>query len=81
MSRSLGVQPRALRQALANGVADSRALHEIELMRFTWYKKDIAIAQEMAAGVGKTLPVAELSRRLMDDVTVATVRELFASNP
>ena len=81
MSRSLGVQPSALRQALANGVADSRALHEIELMRFTWYKKDIAIAQEMAAGVGKTLPVAELSRRLMDDVTVATVRELFASNP
>jgi 3-hydroxyisobutyrate dehydrogenase-like beta-hydroxyacid dehydrogenase len=78
LAESLGVEPNKLRRALQDGPADSRALREIELMRFTWYVKDIAVAQAMAGSVGRALPVAELSRRLMDDITVATVHELLA---
>ena len=46
-------------------------------MRFTWYAKDIDIAEELAAGVGRDLPVARLSRELMSQITVASVHELL----
>jgi 3-hydroxyisobutyrate dehydrogenase len=73
----LGVHPTALRAALQEGPTDSRTLRELEQMRFTWYVKDIEIAQALAAEVDLTLPVAACSRRLMDDVTVKSVRELL----
>jgi 3-hydroxyisobutyrate dehydrogenase-like beta-hydroxyacid dehydrogenase len=74
---ALGVSPKALRAALQEGGTDSRTLREIELMRFTWYAKDIATARAMAAGAGVDLPVAELSRRLMEVITPASVRDTF----
>lgn len=77
MAQELGVEPAALRRALQEGPTDSRTLREIEFMRFTWYIKDIEIAHELAAGVGQTLPVAALSRELMDSITVASVKELL----
>jgi 3-hydroxyisobutyrate dehydrogenase-like beta-hydroxyacid dehydrogenase len=52
-------------------------MREIELMGFTWYEKDLDIAEELAAGVGRNLPVARLSRQLMKRITVASVRELL----
>jgi 3-hydroxyisobutyrate dehydrogenase-like beta-hydroxyacid dehydrogenase len=73
-----GVAPQALRSALEQGGTDSRTLRELELMHFTWYAKDIATAQRMAADVDIDLPVAELSRRLMDVITPTSIRELFA---
>ena len=54
-------------------------MRELELMRFTWYAKDIAIAHEMADAVGMTLPVASLARERMDGVTVESMRQLLAS--
>ncbi len=77
MARALGVSPSRLRPALQDGPTDSRTLREIEQMRYTWYIKDIEIAQDLAAGVGQSLPVAALSRQLMDDITVAATRELL----
>jgi 3-hydroxyisobutyrate dehydrogenase-like beta-hydroxyacid dehydrogenase len=72
-----GVAPRALRTALEQGGTDSRTLRELELMHFTWYAKDIDTAQRMAADVDVALPVAELSRRLMEVITPASVRDLL----
>jgi len=46
-------------------------------MRFTWYAKDIDIAQELAGPVGRDLPLARLSRELMNRITVASVHELL----
>lgn len=77
MAQALGVEPAALRGALQEGPTDSRTLREIEFMRFTWYVKDIEIAHDLAAGVGRTLPVAALSRELMDSITVASVKKLL----
>jgi 3-hydroxyisobutyrate dehydrogenase-like beta-hydroxyacid dehydrogenase len=77
MAEALGVEPVALRLALQEGPTDSRTLREIEHMRFTWYRKDIEIAQELAAGIDKTLPVADLSLELMENITVASVAELL----
>lgn len=77
MAGSLGVEPAALRRALQEGPTDSRTLREMEYMRFTWYIKDIEIAQELAAAGGVDLPVATLSRQLMDTITVASMHELL----
>lgn len=77
MAQAFGVEPAALRRALRLGPTDSRTLREIELMKFTWYGKDLEIARNLAADVGLDLPVAALSRKLMDGITVDSVRELL----
>ena len=79
MAEGLGVRPGALREALQQGPTDSRALREMEHMRFTWFRKDIDIARDLAGGAGRTLPVAEMSRQLMEDITVASIRQLLES--
>jgi 3-hydroxyisobutyrate dehydrogenase-like beta-hydroxyacid dehydrogenase len=78
MAAKLGVSPAALRTALVEGGTDSATMRELELMRFTWYAKDIAIAQQMADEVRMGLPVATLARQLMDGISVDSVRELLA---
>jgi 3-hydroxyisobutyrate dehydrogenase len=78
LSAALGVSPAALREALQWGGTDSRTLRELELMHFTWYAKDIAIAQRLAAEADVPLPVAALSLELMDDITPETVRRLLS---
>jgi 3-hydroxyisobutyrate dehydrogenase-like beta-hydroxyacid dehydrogenase len=77
LAEAYGVKPAALRAALQQGGTDSRTLRELELMKFTWWAKDIDIAAAMATAVGEPLPVAELSRRLMPTVTVDSVRDLL----
>jgi 3-hydroxyisobutyrate dehydrogenase-like beta-hydroxyacid dehydrogenase len=77
LADAYGVAPAALRAALRHGGTDSRTLRELELMRFTWYAKDIAVARDMAAEAGLELPVAALARRLMDGVTVESIRDLL----
>lgn len=77
MAQALGVDPAKLRRALQEGPTDSRTMREIEFMRFTWYVKDIEIAQKLAAEVGRSLPQATLSRQLMDDITVPAIKQLL----
>jgi 3-hydroxyisobutyrate dehydrogenase-like beta-hydroxyacid dehydrogenase len=77
LADAYGVAPADLRAALRHGGTDSRTLRELELMHFTWYAKDIAVAEDMAAAADLELPVAGLARRLMDHVTVASIRELL----
>lgn len=77
LARDLGVNPAALRAALEQGPTDSRTLREIEYMRFTWYEKDIDIAEELAGGVGRELPAARLSRELMRSITASSIHDLL----
>jgi 3-hydroxyisobutyrate dehydrogenase-like beta-hydroxyacid dehydrogenase len=81
LAEDLGVDPAALRGALEQGPTDSRTLREIEYMRFTWYVKDIEIAQDLASRVGRDLPLARLSRELMDQISVASIHELLRIPP
>ena len=78
MAAKLGVSPAALRAALVEGGTDSATMRELELMRFTWYAKDIANAVQMADEVRMGLPVATLVGQLMDGISVESIRELFA---
>lgn len=73
----LGVPPELMRPALAAGPTDSRTLREIELMRLTWYVKDIDNAQRMARTVDMPLPLTDEVRRLMDHITVPGIAALL----
>jgi 3-hydroxyisobutyrate dehydrogenase-like beta-hydroxyacid dehydrogenase len=77
LAERLGVPAPRLRAALQDGPTGSRTLSELELMRFTWFAKDIEIAQALAASAGMQLPQAATSRRLMDGITVESVRALL----
>jgi 3-hydroxyisobutyrate dehydrogenase-like beta-hydroxyacid dehydrogenase len=77
LGRALGVPPAALRAAVLDGPAASRTLAELELMRLTWHRKDLANALHLAAGAGQSTPVAEAVRAAMEHVTVAEIAELF----
>jgi 3-hydroxyisobutyrate dehydrogenase len=76
----LGVAPSKLREALKDGPTDSRTLREIEQMRFTWHKKDLANAFAMAQTVEPPieLPVAATAREAMLSITVDSVAALLA---
>jgi 3-hydroxyisobutyrate dehydrogenase len=76
----LGVAPSKLREALKDGPTDSRTLRELEQMRFTWHKKDLANAFAMAQTVEPPieLPVAETAREAMLSITVDTMAALLA---
>ena len=79
----LGVAPTKLREALKDGPTDSRTLREIEQMRFTWHKKDLANAFAMAQTVEPPieLPVAATAREAMLSITVDSVAALLADRP
>lgn len=76
----LGVAPAKLREALKDGPTDSRTLREIEQMRFTWHKKDLANAFAMAQTVEPPieLPVAQTAREAMLSITIDSVADLLA---
>lgn len=78
----LGVAPTKLREALKDGPTDSRTLREMQLMRFTWHKKDLANAFAMAQTVEPPieLPVAATAREAMLSITVDSVAALFADD-
>jgi 3-hydroxyisobutyrate dehydrogenase-like beta-hydroxyacid dehydrogenase len=78
MAEKLGVSPAKLRAALVEGGTDSATMRELELMRFSWYAKDIAIAHQMADAVPLNLPVATLARQLMEHISVDSVRDLLS---
>jgi 3-hydroxyisobutyrate dehydrogenase-like beta-hydroxyacid dehydrogenase len=77
LGRALGVEPSLLRQALLDGPAASRTLSEMQLMRLTWYAKDLANAFAMASTVGQELPVATTVREAMNHISVADIAALY----
>jgi 3-hydroxyisobutyrate dehydrogenase-like beta-hydroxyacid dehydrogenase len=78
LGRALGVEPTRLRAALMDGPAASRTLAEMQLMRLTWYTKDLANAMAMAETVGQPMPVATTVREAMNHITVGDIADLYA---
>jgi 3-hydroxyisobutyrate dehydrogenase-like beta-hydroxyacid dehydrogenase len=72
-----GLSVPAVRRALADGPADSRALHEIEQMKFTWWNKDLVGFRELAERVGSPHRVSDMCSELMPDITVDSIAELL----
>jgi 3-hydroxyisobutyrate dehydrogenase-like beta-hydroxyacid dehydrogenase len=81
LAKTFGVDVPVLRSALEGGVTDSATMREIDKMRFTWYRKDLELAQELADEIGIDLPVASLALGLMDGITPASIAELLEHSP
>ena len=79
LGRRYGLDVPTLRRALMDGPTASRTLRDMEHMRFTWHAKDLANAEVMAAAVELPLPVAQVAREVMKQVTVANVHELLTA--
>jgi 3-hydroxyisobutyrate dehydrogenase-like beta-hydroxyacid dehydrogenase len=79
LGRNLGVAPEKLRAAVLDGPAASRTLAEMQLMRLTWFKKDLVNAFQMAATVDFDMPVAKTVQEAMNHISVADIADLYAS--
>jgi 3-hydroxyisobutyrate dehydrogenase len=78
LGRRMGGDVPALRQALQDCPTDSRTLREMDQMRFTWFEKDIANAEEMAADTGADLSMARTALTFMRSFDIAAARRLLA---
>lgn len=77
LGRRLGGDVPRLRAALLDSPTASRTLREMHEMRFTWFEKDIANAQQMAAGTGVALTVTEAALAFMRTFDIAAARRLL----
>jgi 3-hydroxyisobutyrate dehydrogenase-like beta-hydroxyacid dehydrogenase len=80
LGRRLGVAPSKLREALYDSPANSTTLHEIQEMRFTWWKKDIDNARKMAAPIGYEMPMTEQAYLQMAGITPDRISTLLISD-
>jgi 3-hydroxyisobutyrate dehydrogenase-like beta-hydroxyacid dehydrogenase len=78
LGRRLGGDVPKLRQALQDSPTDSRTLREMDQMRFTWFEKDIANAEEMAANSGADLSMAREALAFMRSFDIEAAHRLLA---
>jgi len=82
LGRRLGGDVRKLRAAMQDSPTDSRTLREMDRMRFTWFEKDIANAEEMAAGTDADLSMARAALAFMRGFDIdAAIRLLAGGDP
>ena len=77
LARALGVEPQKLREALALGSGANRPLAEWGHHRLRWPHKDLEVALALADDAGVEVPLVAALPRLMKELTVEDLRELF----
>jgi 3-hydroxyisobutyrate dehydrogenase-like beta-hydroxyacid dehydrogenase len=77
LGRALGVEPHALRDALALGSGANRPLAEWGYHRLRWPHKDLEVALAIAADAGVEVPLVATLPHLMEELTVDDLRELL----
>jgi len=77
LGRALGVEPQALRDALAIGSGANRPLAEWGKHRLRWPHKDLEVALAVARDVGVEMKLVEQLPALMRELTVDDLHELF----
>jgi 3-hydroxyisobutyrate dehydrogenase-like beta-hydroxyacid dehydrogenase len=76
LGRALGVEPAALRRALAVGSGANRPLAEWGKHRLRWPHKDLEVALAVAAEAGVEMPLVARLADLMRGLTVDDLQEL-----
>jgi 3-hydroxyisobutyrate dehydrogenase-like beta-hydroxyacid dehydrogenase len=77
LGRALGVEPAALREAMALGSGANRPLAEWGKHRLRWPHKDLEVALAVAAEAGLELPLVETLAGLMQELTVDDLHDLL----
>ena len=81
LGRALGVEPAALREAMAIGSGANRPLAEWGKHRLRWPHKDLEVALAVARDAGVEMPLVEQLPRLMEELTVEELHELLEPPP
>jgi 3-hydroxyisobutyrate dehydrogenase-like beta-hydroxyacid dehydrogenase len=76
LGRALGVEPAALREALAVGSGANGPLAEWGRQRLRWPQKDLEVALALAAEAGVAMPLVEQLPALMEQMSVDDLQEL-----
>lgn len=74
----LGLKVSSLREALTSASVDSATLREIHLMPMRWPEKDLSNALEIAAELGRELPVATVVQEAMRGISHERVARLLS---
>lgn len=77
LGRALGVEPRALRDALALGSGANRPLAEWGNHRLRWPHKDLEVALAIAAEAEVEVPLVATLPPLMEELTADDLRDLL----
>jgi 3-hydroxyisobutyrate dehydrogenase-like beta-hydroxyacid dehydrogenase len=77
LGRALGVEPAALREALAIGSGANRPLAEWGKHRLRWPHKDLEVALAVGREAGVEMPLVERLAELMRELAVEDLRELL----
>jgi 3-hydroxyisobutyrate dehydrogenase-like beta-hydroxyacid dehydrogenase len=77
LGRALGVEPSALRDALAVGSGANRPLAEWGNHRLRWPHKDLEVALAIAADAGVDVPLVATLPPLMEELTVDDLQDLL----
>jgi 3-hydroxyisobutyrate dehydrogenase-like beta-hydroxyacid dehydrogenase len=77
LGRALGVEPAALREAMAIGSGANRPLAEWGKHRLRWPHKDLEVALTVANEAGVEMPLVERLAELMQELDVADLQELL----
>jgi 3-hydroxyisobutyrate dehydrogenase-like beta-hydroxyacid dehydrogenase len=76
LGRALGVEPSALREAMALGSGANRPLAEWGKHRLRWPHKDLEVAMMLAREVGVATPLVDALPALMEELSVADLSDL-----
>jgi 3-hydroxyisobutyrate dehydrogenase-like beta-hydroxyacid dehydrogenase len=76
LGRALGVEPAALRDALAIGSGANRPLAEWGKHRLRWPHKDLEVALAVAEEAGVEMPLVERLAELMQELRVEDLHDL-----
>jgi 3-hydroxyisobutyrate dehydrogenase-like beta-hydroxyacid dehydrogenase len=76
LGRALGVEPGALRHALALGSGANRPLEEWGRHRLRWPHKDLEVALALAREAGVDTPLVAALPALMQELTVSDLAEM-----
>jgi 3-hydroxyisobutyrate dehydrogenase-like beta-hydroxyacid dehydrogenase len=76
LGRALGVEPAALRAAMALGSGANRPLEEWGKHRLRWPHKDLEVALDLAREAGVDAPLVAALPALMDELSVDDLAEL-----
>lgn len=77
LGRALGVEPTALREAMALGSGANRPLAEWGKHRLRWPQKDLEVALALAHDAGLETPLVEALPKLMNELTVDELNDLL----
>jgi 3-hydroxyisobutyrate dehydrogenase-like beta-hydroxyacid dehydrogenase len=77
LGRALGVDPAALREAMALGSGANRPLEEWGKHRLRWPQKDLEVALALAAEAGLETPLVAALPALLAELSVEDLAELL----